>query len=101
MALVSFHPTELRRQAFRRIVAHRLFVAMLERQGTDVAAECRPESEAAFFAAMRTCTSCPHGVACRLWLELDRPGAGHPSFCPNGRYFDACRAGADATSLRH
>jgi hypothetical protein len=78
-------------RAIKRIASHRLFRAMAMRQGVDVLGECRPETEAELFRAMRTCVACPHLDACRIWLEMPCARDPFPSFCPNARYWEAHR----------
>jgi hypothetical protein len=78
-------------RAFQRIASHRLFRAMAARQGVDVLAQCRPETEDALFHAIRACVACRHAEACRLWQEIPAPSEPYPAFCANASYWEACR----------
>jgi hypothetical protein len=73
----------------------KLFRAMIEREGVDPAAAAREDHGAAFARAARRCLACPHGDACRDWLDSGRREPA-PDFCCNRAYLGrvSCLSGA-------
>jgi hypothetical protein len=73
----------------------KLFREMTEREGVDPAAAAREDHGGAFALAARRCLACPHGGACRDWLDSGRREPA-PDFCLNLAYLCRIRSLADA-----
>jgi hypothetical protein len=64
---------------------------MMRTSGVDVLAAVRVDGGLAFFEARAKCRFCLHEGTCRGWLESADGLQMPPDFCPNARFFRACR----------
>jgi Family of unknown function (DUF6455) len=90
---VSGQPSSREREIriIYRILSHRLFRQVIQRQGIDFTQRWWRSFDGMIFSAMRRCAACGSRDACRAWLAEDRPRESCPSFCPNGGVIEACR----------
>lgn len=68
-----------------------LMERMMRTSGVDVLTAVRVDGGLAFFEARAKCRFCRHEGACRGWLESPEGLQMAPDFCPNAKFFRACR----------
>ena len=76
-------------QARRR---QKLMDRMMVTGGVDIYAAGGVDGGLAFLEASTKCRLCQHEGVCILWLERAEGLKSPPDFCPNARFFKACRA---------
>lgn len=75
----------------QRMISHRPFRRMMERQGIDLTGSWWRLIEHKIFAAMGRCPLCTNAHICRSWLDSDGPSAEYVRFCPNAEIIETCR----------
>ena len=75
-------------QVLRR---QRLMRRMMRTTGVDVQADAARDG-LAFLDARAKCRYCRHEGACEVWLNATDGARSAPDFCPNARFFAACRS---------
>jgi Family of unknown function (DUF6455) len=76
------------KQVLRR---QELMDRMMRTSGVDVLTAVRVDGGLAFVEARAKCRYCLHEGACRDWLDSSEGSQMPPDFCPNARFFLACR----------
>jgi hypothetical protein len=69
----------------------RLMERMMQTSGVDVPMAIRVDGGLAFIEARGKCRYCLHEESCRVWLDSCNESQTAPDFCPNARFFAACR----------
>jgi Family of unknown function (DUF6455) len=64
---------------------------MMRTSRVDVPMAVRVDGGLAFIEARAKCRYCLHEGVCRDWLEASEGLQTPPDFCPNARFFHACR----------
>jgi hypothetical protein len=84
------------KQVLRR---QELMDSVMEKCGVDALTAIRGDNGQAFFEARAKCRDCLHESDCRnWWLESSEAERLPPNFCPNAKFFCACKRENQALS---
>ena len=64
---------------------------VIEALDINPAVAARIDAGEAYREACAICLACSSASSCRAWLDAAKPYPLAPDFCPNRRFFEACR----------